>query len=77
MAAKPAPASYEDLLELPPHKVGEILFGVLYAHPRPANPHTHVDCVGWALFGAFDRSSPGGSVIRRGRASSQKQHRGS
>jgi hypothetical protein len=66
MAAKPSPATYEDLLKLPPHQVGEILFGVLHAHPRPATPHARTStALGWALFGPFDRGrgGPGGSVI--------------
>jgi Uma2 family endonuclease len=32
-------ATYEDLLALPAHVVGQIVFGVLYAHPRPAPKH--------------------------------------
>ena len=34
------PATYEDLEELPPNMVGEIIAGELYASPRPAMPHT-------------------------------------
>lgn len=33
------PATYQDLLDLPAHVVGEIVHGVLYTHPRPAAPH--------------------------------------
>ena len=32
----PGPATYEDLLRLPPNLVGQIVNGVLHAHPRPA-----------------------------------------
>jgi Uma2 family endonuclease len=32
-------ATYEDLLALPPHVTGQIVFGVLHAHPRPAPKH--------------------------------------
>jgi hypothetical protein len=32
-------ASYEDILALPEHWVGEILHGVLHTHPRPAPRH--------------------------------------
>jgi hypothetical protein len=32
-------ATYEDLLALPAHAVGEIVCGVLYASPRPAPRH--------------------------------------
>lgn len=39
--AKPPkrPATYEDLLEVPDHKVAEILDGELHVSPRPASPH--------------------------------------
>ncbi len=30
------PATYDDLFALPPHVTGQIVFGVLHAHPRPA-----------------------------------------
>ncbi len=33
----PAKATYQDVLDAPPHKVAEILDGVLYTHPRPAS----------------------------------------
>jgi hypothetical protein len=32
------PATYEDLLQLPDDKIGEIVDGELYASPRPAVP---------------------------------------
>lgn len=32
------PATYADIETLPPNVVGEILFGKLVAHPRPAPP---------------------------------------
>ncbi len=32
-------ATYADIEALPPNMVGEILFGVLHAHPRPAPRH--------------------------------------
>jgi Uma2 family endonuclease len=34
-----SPATYADLEKLPPHLVGEILFGALVAHPRPSPRH--------------------------------------
>jgi Uma2 family endonuclease len=39
--AKPPkrPATYEDLLKVPDHKVAEILDGELHVSPRPASPH--------------------------------------
>jgi Uma2 family endonuclease len=41
--AKPPkrPATYEDLLEVPDHKVAEILDGELHVSPRPASPHAY------------------------------------
>ena len=33
-------ATYQDILDAPPHVVAEIIEGTLYTHPRPANPHT-------------------------------------
>jgi Uma2 family endonuclease len=33
-------ATYEELIALPPHLVGEILGGQLVASPRPASPHS-------------------------------------
>ena len=33
------PASYQDVLEAPPHKVAEIIAGTLYMSPRPASKH--------------------------------------
>jgi Uma2 family endonuclease len=32
-------ATYQDILDAPPHKVAEIVDGVLYTSPRPAKPH--------------------------------------
>lgn len=40
LARKPnAPATYADILALPPHVVGQIAFGVLHTHPRPTPRH--------------------------------------
>jgi Uma2 family endonuclease len=36
---KPRPATYAEIEALPPNMVGEIVHGVLYAHPRPAPRH--------------------------------------
>ena len=36
---KPRSATYADIEALPPHVVGEIAFGVLHTHPRPAPGH--------------------------------------
>jgi len=32
-------ATYQDIIDLPEHMVGEIVDGELYASPRPASPH--------------------------------------
>lgn len=61
--AKGAPATYQDVLDAPPHMVAEVLHGALYTHPRPAMPHA------WASSGLgsklgepfnFGRGGPGG-----------------
>ncbi|RYZ64997.1 MAG: Uma2 family endonuclease [Proteobacteria bacterium] len=59
-------ATYEDLLALPPHVTGQILFGVLHAFPRPAPKHARAASVlGGELGPPFDRgrNGPGGWVI--------------
>jgi Uma2 family endonuclease len=68
MIARPAArrAIYEDLEALPENYVGEILFGVLHAHPRPALPHAEVASgLGGELRGPFHygRGGPGGWII--------------
>ena len=32
-------ATYQDVLNAPPHMVAEVLAGTLHTHPRPASPH--------------------------------------
>ena len=32
-------ATYQDVLDAPPHRVAEIVDGTLHTHPRPAMPH--------------------------------------
>ena len=34
-----APATYADIEALPPHVIGQIVYGALHAHPRPAPKH--------------------------------------
>lgn len=47
-------ATYDDLLELPEHVVGEIVDGELYASPRPASPHAFAGAaITTDLFGSF------------------------
>ena len=57
------PAVYEDLLALPPQRVGEIVAGRLVTHPRPAPRHALAySRLGSELGGPFDRGhgGPGG-----------------
>lgn len=56
-------AAYEDLFKLPPHQVGEIIHGSVYAHPRPAPRHARAySILGKELVGPYDQggSGPGG-----------------
>lgn len=56
-------ATYQDVLDAPPHMVAEIINGVLYTLPRPASPHTLSGSVlGGILNSAFHRGNggPGG-----------------
>ncbi|HLA78916.1 MAG TPA: Uma2 family endonuclease, partial [Vicinamibacteria bacterium] len=57
------PATYDDLLAVPDHQVGEILAGDLHVSPRPAPRHARASSgLGAAVFGPFDagRGGPGG-----------------
>lgn len=59
-------ATYQDVLDAPPHKVAEIINGELRLSPRPAGPHTRAaSALGYALGPPFDegRGGPGGWVI--------------
>jgi Uma2 family endonuclease len=65
MAAKNL-ATYEDLLDLPPEVTGQLVFGVLHAHPRPAVPHVvAASAIGEELGPPFKRgkNGPGGWLI--------------
>jgi len=56
-------ASYEDILDLPEHLVGEIIHGALVTHPRPAPRHLLASSsLGNELIGPFHkgRGGPGG-----------------
>ncbi len=67
MIARPKPrASYDDVLAAPEHVVAEVLFGVLYTHPRPAAKHTRASSrLGVELGPPFDdgRGGPGGWIL--------------
>ena len=57
------PATYQDVLDAPPHQVAEVLAGTLYTHPRPAMRHARASSIlGGELVGPFDRgrNGPGG-----------------
>lgn len=58
-----APASYQDVLDAPPHKVAEIVAGRLSLHPRPALRHAQAaSALGGELYKPFQRGQggPGG-----------------
>lgn len=59
-------ATYADIEALPPHVVGQIAFGILHAHPRPAPRHARAaSTLGGELIGPLDfgRGGPGGWVF--------------
>lgn len=65
-APRPRPATYADIEALPSNVVGEILFGVLHTHPRPAPRHVRAASrLGGELDSPFDRGKggPGGWII--------------
>ena len=56
-------ATYQDILDAPPHRVAEIIDGVLYTQPRPASPHAlATSSLGSDLSAPFQfgRGGPGG-----------------
>ena len=56
-------ATYQDVLDAPPHRVAELIDGVLYTFPRPATPHALANsALGAELFWRFHKGSggPGG-----------------
>jgi Uma2 family endonuclease len=60
------PAVYEDLFDLPPNVVGEIVNGALHSHPRPAPRHARSSSIlGGRLTTRFDDGDggPGGWCI--------------
>lgn len=60
------PATYDDILALPAHVTGQIVFGVLHAFPRPAPRHAMAtSTLGGELGPPFQRGrgGPGGWVI--------------
>ena len=60
------PATYDDVLNAPPHKVAEIVDGVLHLSPRPAKPHAAAtSALGEELGPPFKRGrgGPGGWIL--------------
>ncbi|MGI9229459.1 MAG: Uma2 family endonuclease [Gammaproteobacteria bacterium] len=56
-------ATYQDVLDAPPHKIAEVVDGALYTNPRPAPRHTRArSSLGGSLFNPFDngQGGPGG-----------------
>lgn len=59
-------STYQDLLALPRNMVGQIIFGALHAHPRPAPKHARAaSTIGEELGPPFNRGrgGPGGWII--------------
>lgn len=59
-------ATYQDVLDAPPHMVAEVIDGELYLHPRPAKPHAAAaTALGEELGPPFKRGrgGPGGWII--------------
>lgn len=57
------PATYQDVLDAPPHKVAEVVYGTLYTHPRPAPAHARAGSGLGVLIGGpfgYGRGGPGG-----------------
>lgn len=63
---KSRPATYADIEALPPNMVGQILYGVLHAYPRPAPRHgIAANQLGYEITGPFrhGRGGPGGWIF--------------
>jgi len=59
--AKPCPATYDDLVRLPEHVVGEIVDSELVVSPRPAPRHALASsALGGEVIGPFGRGNLGG-----------------
>jgi Uma2 family endonuclease len=62
-APRPRPATYQDVLDAPPHMVAELIRGALHLQPRPASRHAHASSVLGARIGSpfhYDPGGPGG-----------------
>jgi Uma2 family endonuclease len=59
-------ATYEDVLAAPPHRIAELIHGVLRTQPRPAGPHARAaSALGEELGPPFNRGrgGPGGWIL--------------
>ncbi|HVW29712.1 MAG TPA: Uma2 family endonuclease [Polyangiaceae bacterium] len=66
MAAPARPATYQDVLDAPEHRVAEVIDGELYLQPRPRKPHAAAaSALGDELGPPFRRGKggPGGWII--------------
>ncbi len=57
------PATYQDVLDAPPHKIAELINGELMLQPRPAKPHSRAGSILGMLLGPpyqLARGGPGG-----------------
>ena len=53
-------ATYQDVLDAPPHRLAEIVGGTLYTNPRPAAPHARASSsLGVKIGGPFDYNADG------------------
>ena len=62
-AAERRRATYQDVLDAPPHRVAEVVDGVLHTNARPAMRHAHASSLlGSKIGGPFhhDAVGPGG-----------------
>ncbi len=56
------PATYQDVLDAPPHRVAEVLAGTLYTQPRPAMRHARASsAIGAKVGSPFDYDDDGPS----------------
>ncbi len=61
-ARKIHPATYQDVLNAPLHKVAEVIFGALHTHPRPASRHAWASSIlGGEIVNSFGRGRGGPS----------------
>jgi Uma2 family endonuclease len=63
VATSRRPASYQDILDAPPHMVAELVRGALHLHPRPSSRHAYSSSsLGITLGNPFHhgRGGPGG-----------------